>query len=161
MHCKSLGIDKLLLGSTLYTLIHFVLGGSVEENLKVIWDDIEATYDELDSQDRYGAMRQTMFLFFLGSFFFNVFKYFSLLCFLMSLSSYSVVCVLFFIFHVFRDFMFTTKSQPKLKGKAAEVKCLGPVLARVWEKHLNPGCAIHQKILIVLKGSKSLMSLTL
>ena len=79
MHCKSLGIDKLLLGSTLYVLIHFVLVGSVEENLQVIWEDIQATYEQLDSQDRYGAMRQTMFLFFLGSFF-NVFKYFSLLC---------------------------------------------------------------------------------
>jgi len=84
MHCKSLGIDKLLLGSTLYVLIHFVLVGSVEENLQVIWEDIQATYEQMDSQDRYGAMRQTMFLFFLGSFFnvlsilvcyvFNVFK---------------------------------------------------------------------------------------
>ena len=69
MHCKSLGIDKLLLGSTLYVLIHFVLVGSVEENLQVIWEDIQATYEQMDSQDRYGAMRQTMFLFFLGSFF--------------------------------------------------------------------------------------------
>ena len=107
MHCKSLGIDKPLLGSTLYVLVHYILPGSVEENLAVVWRDIESIYDELDSENRYGHMRQTMF---------------------------------------------TTKSQPKLKGKAGEIKDLGPVMVKVWEKHMNPNLLIHEKILVVLKG---------
>jgi len=108
MHCKSLGIDKPLLGSTLYVLVHYILPGSVEENLAVVWRDIEHGYDELNSENRYGHMRQTMF---------------------------------------------TTKSQPKLQGKAGEIKDLGPVMVKVWEKHMNPNLLIHQKILVVLKGS--------
>ena len=107
MHCKSLGIDKPLLGSTLYVLVHYILPGSVEENLAVVWRDIEAGYDELNSENRYGHMRQTMF---------------------------------------------TTKSQPKLQGKAGEIKDLGPVMVKVWEKHMNPNLLIHEKILVVLKG---------
>ena len=107
MHCKSLGIDKPLMGSTLYCLVHYILPGSVEENLAVVWRDIELFYDELSSENRYGHMRQTMF---------------------------------------------TTKSQPKLQGKAGEIKDLGPVMVKVWEKHMNPNLLIHQKILVVLKG---------
>jgi hypothetical protein len=107
MHCKALGIDKLLLGSTLYVLVHDVLTGSVEENVATVWRDIEIIYDELDSENRYGHMRQTMF---------------------------------------------HKKSQPKLMGKAGEVKDLGPVMVKVWEKHMNPNLLIHQKILVVLKG---------
>ena len=107
MHCKSLGIDKPLLGSTLYVLVHYILPGSVEESLAVVWKNIEAFYDELDSENRYGHMRQTMF---------------------------------------------TTKSQPKLQGKAGEIKDLGPVMVKVWEKHMNPNLVIHEKILVVLKG---------
>ena len=33
MHCKSLGIDKFLLGSTLYVLVHYVLDGTVDKNM--------------------------------------------------------------------------------------------------------------------------------
>ena len=36
MHCKSLGIDKIKLGSVLYILIHFILPGDVDENLQQI-----------------------------------------------------------------------------------------------------------------------------
>ena len=61
MHCKSLGIDKPLLGSVLYILIHYVLLGSVEENLMVVWQDIQKEYEKLGSANRYGHMRQTMF----------------------------------------------------------------------------------------------------
>jgi len=107
MHCKALGIDKPLLGSTLYVLVHYILPGSVDENLAVLWRDIEKIYHELDSENRFGHMRQTMF---------------------------------------------HTKSQPKLKGKAGEVKDLGPVMVKLWEKHMNPNLGIHQKILLVLKG---------
>ena len=108
MHCKSLGIDKPLLGSVLYVLVHYILPGGVEDNLSAVWRDIESFYDELSSENRYGHMRQTMF---------------------------------------------HTKSQPKLKGKAAEVKDLCPVLVLVWQKYMNPLLPIHQKILVVLKGS--------
>ena len=34
MHCKSLSIDKNLLGSTLYVLVHYVLTGTVEKTLR-------------------------------------------------------------------------------------------------------------------------------
>ena len=114
MHCKSLGIDKPLLGSTLYVLVHYVLVGTVEENLTELWRDIEHEYHVLGTENRYGHMRQTMF---------------------------------------------HTKSQPKLKGKAGEVKDLGPVMVKVWQKHMNPNLIIHQKILVVLQGS--LLSLEL
>jgi hypothetical protein len=108
MHCKSLGIDKPLLGSTLYVLVHYILTGTVEENVAQVWNDIECLYADLGTENRYGHMRQTMF---------------------------------------------HTKSQPKLKGKSGEVKDLGPVMVKVWEKHMNPNLLIHQKILVVLKGS--------
>ena len=107
MHCKTLGIDKLKLGSTLYVLVHYVLTGTVEENVEEVWGDIESCYKKLNTENRYGRMRQTMF---------------------------------------------HTKSQPKLMGKAGEVKDLGPVMVMVWEKHMNPNLLIHQKILVVLKG---------
>ena len=108
MHCKSLGIDKPLLGSVLYVLIHYILPGDVEENLQEVWDDIQEAYEHFGSENRYGHMRRTMF---------------------------------------------TTKSQPKLKGKAAEVRDMGPVMVRVWRKHMNANLLIHQKILVVLEGS--------
>ena len=107
MHCKSLGIDKPLLGSTLYVLVHFILPGDVNQNLAAVWRDIEILYHELCTENRYGHMRQTMF---------------------------------------------HTKSQPKLRGKAAEVRDLGPVMVKVWEKHMNQNLHIHQQILMVLKG---------
>ena len=107
MHCKSLGIDRPLLGSTLYVLVHFILPGDVNQNLAAVWKDIEFFYRELGTANRYGQMRQTMF---------------------------------------------HTKSQPKLRGKAAEVRDLGPVIVKVWEKHMNPNLHIHQQILVVLKG---------
>ena len=47
MHCKSLGIDKPLLGSTLWVLVHHILPGSVEDNLSAVWRDIKAFYNEL------------------------------------------------------------------------------------------------------------------
>ena len=108
MHCKSLGIDKPLIGSTLYVLVHFILpGDDLAANLAIVWRDIEFFYVELGTANRYGHMRQTMF---------------------------------------------HTKSQPKLRGKAAEVRDLGPVMVKVWEKHMNQNLHIHQQILVVLKG---------
>ncbi len=111
MHCKHLGIDKHLMGSTLYVLVHDVMKGSVAENLEEVWEDIEDVYKELDTANRYGRMRQTMF---------------------------------------------HGKSQPKLQGKAVEVRDLGPVMVKVWEKHMNQNLDIHRKIHVVLTGfSKS------
>ena len=108
MHCKSLGIDKHLMGSCLYVLVHYILPDDPDANLATVWRDIEHFYEELNTECRYGLMRQAMF---------------------------------------------TGKSQPKLKGKAAEVKDLGPVMVKVWQKHMNPSLGIHQKILLVLQGS--------
>ena len=48
--------------------------------------------------------------------------------------------------------MFHTKSQPKLKGKAGEVKDLGPVMVLLWKRHMNEALLIHRKILVVLEG---------
>jgi hypothetical protein len=111
MHCKHLGIDKILLGSTLYVLVHDVLKGTVPENLEEVWKDIEAEYKVQNTANRYGRMRQTMF---------------------------------------------HQTSQPKLQGKAVEVRDLGPVLLKVWEKHMNHNLDIHRKIQVVLSGfSKS------
>ena len=101
-------MDKPLLGSVLYVLIHFILPGDVDENLQEVWDDIQEGYEAIGTENRYGNMRRTMF---------------------------------------------HTKSQPKLKGKAAEVRDLGPVMVRVWRKHMNANLLIHQKILVVLEGS--------
>ena len=52
--------------------------------------------------------------------------------------------------------MFNSKSQPQLKGKAAEVRDLSPVMARVWKKIHNPGMSVHRNILVVLEGSAHL-----
>ena len=82
-----------------------------EKNLSCIWVDIEEIYQELDTCNKYGQMRMTMF---------------------------------------------TSKSAPKMKGKAAEIKDLGPVLVKVWKKYYNPGLTIHNKILTILEGSAHL-----
>ncbi len=54
---------------------------------------------------------------------------------------------------IIRMSMFTTGSQPKMKGKAAEIKDLLPVLVRVWRKYYNAELEIHSKILVILEGS--------
>ena len=51
MHCKHLGIDKHLLGSCLYVLVHYILPDEPDANLAVIWRDIEHFYNELNSED--------------------------------------------------------------------------------------------------------------
>ena len=108
MHCKSLGIDKPLLGSVLYVLIHYILPGDLKKNLQEVWDDIQEAYEDIGSENRSDHMRRAMF---------------------------------------------TTKSQPKLKGKAAEVRDLGPVMMRVWRKHMNANLLIHQMIVVALESS--------
>ena len=57
MHCKSLGIDKPLLGSTLFVLVHHVLPGTLEANLSLVWREIQEIYEQLHTENRYGHMR--------------------------------------------------------------------------------------------------------
>jgi hypothetical protein len=52
--------------------------------------------------------------------------------------------------------MFNTKSAPKLRGKAAEVKDLGPIMVAVWGKFKNPRITLHENIAVVLAGSAHL-----
>ena len=109
MHCKHFGIDKILAGSVLFLLVHFIMQSTdPDENLAMLWQDISRLYGELGTAHRYGHMRQTMF---------------------------------------------TTKSAPKLQGKAAEIKDFGPVMVELWKKYMNPRKTMHAQILIILEGS--------
>lgn len=42
---------------------------------------------------------------------------------------------------------------PKLKGRAVEIKSLGPVLLIIWKRLMDRTCDVHQNIKIVLKKS--------
>ena len=42
---------------------------------------------------------------------------------------------------------------PKLRGKAAEVKSLGPGLLSLWENKMNEHLAVHRKVCIMLKAN--------
>ena len=106
MHCKHLGIDKVLQGSVMWILIHWVLGGTPEKNLEVIWRDVERIYKEDNVANRYGQIKMIMF---------------------------------------------TTKSQPKMKGKAGEIKDFGPVLHKIWKAYMNPKLALHRKMEFILR----------
>ena len=48
--------------------------------------------------------------------------------------------------------MFNTKSQPKMRGKAAEIKDLNPVILAVCQQYLNKKLVLHQKIIYVMEG---------
>ena len=63
MHCKSLGIDKTLIGSTFYYLVHFVMQGSLDENIARLWLDIEEAYDETGSRNRQYGNRHSLHLY--------------------------------------------------------------------------------------------------
>ena len=47
MHTKHLGTDQVLLGSVLSWLIKHYLGGTVAENLEVVWDFIQSWFKDL------------------------------------------------------------------------------------------------------------------
>ena len=111
MHAKHLGSDKVLLGSVLYCLVHFVLTGSVEDNLTEVWTCIGEFYKEMKPECKFGSLKLTMF---------------------------------------------STRSSPKLKGKAAEVKDLVPVLHRVWLKFYDSNLETHRNIEIALRTSAHL-----
>ena len=108
MHAKHLGIDKVLLGSVLYVLIHFVLlVGDAEAKVRKIWTEITDIYAADNVPSRLGNLRLTMF----------------------------------------------SVRTPKLKGKANEVKCLVPVLHKIWKRHMNNSLALHKKIELMLRLS--------
>ena len=92
----------------MWMLIHMLLQGTPEENLKQIWRDINRLYDEYKTVNKYWSIRMAMF---------------------------------------------HTKSQLKMKGKAAEIKDLLPILVEIWRKCYNSESEILRTILIVLEGS--------
>ena len=51
-----------------------------------------------------------------------------------------------------RTTMFHSKSQPKMKGKAAEIKDFGPVLLAACREFLSRQVILHQKITFVMEG---------
>ena len=57
---------------------------------------------------------------------------------------------------IIRMSMFNTGSQPKMKGKAAEIKDLLPVLVVVWRMYYNEAKEVERNILTVLEGSAHL-----
>ena len=112
MHVKHLGIDKVLLGSVLWVLVHWVLpGGDPAEKLSVVWSDVLRIYQEDNVPTRYGVIKMTMF---------------------------------------------SKSSTPKLKGKASEIKCLLPVLVKVFQAYMNEDLGLHRKILSLLQLSTHL-----
>ena len=57
--------------------------------------------------------------------------------------------------------MFHSKSQPKMKGKAAEIKDFGPVLLACCREFLNQKLVLHQKIIFVMEGIVRLLKKSL
>ena len=50
--------------------------------------------------------------------------------------------------------MFCRKSGfPKLRGKAAEIKGIGPALLALWEKHMRPAVTVHRQILMMMQAN--------
>ena len=49
--------------------------------------------------------------------------------------------------------MFSNKTQPSLRGKAGEIRDLGPVLLQIWQAYMNSNLQVHRQIEIVLRGS--------
>ena len=60
-------------------------------------------------------------------------------------------------YSVLRMTMFHAKSQPKMRGKAAEIKDFLPVVLALWRHFGNQKLILHQKILYVLEGLMSLL----
>ena len=48
---------------------------------------------------------------------------------------------------------------PKLRGKAAEVKHLGPALLALWEEYMKPHLAVHRQIRLMLRANCRLEAL--
>lgn len=64
MHIKTLGIDKVLLGSTLWVLIHWIVPeslGDLECRLAFVWGEIFEEYERQGTQNRYTVIKLSMF----------------------------------------------------------------------------------------------------
>ena len=109
MHVKHLGLDKVLLGSTLWVLLHMVLPGEDKKaKLQIIMKDILDLYKARNTSNRFGNIKLTMF----------------------------------------------TGNSSNLKGKAGEVKDLGPIMLEIWRRYMQPDrFTIHTDIELVLKLS--------
>lgn len=56
--------------------------------------------------------------------------------------------------------MFVRRSGfPKLRGKAAEIRHLGPALLSLWNSHCNPNLLVHRRISLVLKCNVQMESI--
>lgn len=53
MHCKYLGLDRILYSSILYLLIFHVLTGSPDANMSWLWAEIQRLYKQFDSHGHF------------------------------------------------------------------------------------------------------------
>ena len=53
MHCKYLGLDQYMHGSTLHLLCHYVMRGTPQENIAALWGDIQEYYKANNTPVRY------------------------------------------------------------------------------------------------------------
>ena len=52
---------KVLYGSTMQLLVHQIMPGGPEENLKIMWKGIRDQYDAQNITSRFGTMKMSMF----------------------------------------------------------------------------------------------------
>ena len=62
LHVKYLGTDMYFNGSVLWLLCYKVLPGTAENNLSIVWRDIERYYVADPSPERYNGMKLNMFI---------------------------------------------------------------------------------------------------
>ena len=62
MHDKHLGTDKVCYGSVIFRLIHVLMAGTVEENLRQLLGDIKDGYMawDVEPQNRFTSIRLSM-----------------------------------------------------------------------------------------------------
>ena len=60
-----------------------------------------------------------------------------------------------------RTTMFHSKSQPKMRGKAAEIKDFCPVVLACCREFMNQKLVLHQKIIFVMEGIVRLLKKSL
>ena len=113
MHCKYLGFDQYSHGSTLAVLVHMLMAGSPEDNLRVAWQFLKSFFKTHNTP--------------------TPFRYINKLSMFVRVNRF-----------------------PKLRGKASEVRHLGPALCALWHHYMNPAISLHRKILAMLKCNVAL-----
>jgi hypothetical protein len=98
MHCKHLGTDAYFYGSVLFVLCYYMLPGTPQQNIEIVWAKIRCNY-------KAGGCRYTNML----------------------LSMFSSVAN-------------PELSMPCLKGRAIEVRDIGPPLLIVFQSFMLDGC---------------------